>query len=130
MSPWAPFEWITAIRFLKEGRMQSMFIIAGVAIGVAVIVFMSALLSGLQQNFLKRVLTSSPHIQMIPADEVVLLPTENIAVEMLSAVFAAQLLVRLLPAIQSSVSRLEVTVVESNGQGGAHAIDLPSPSAL
>ncbi len=70
MNPWAPFEWITAIRFLKEGRMQSLFIITGVAIGVAVIVFMSALLSGLQQNFLKRVLTSSPHIQMIPADEV------------------------------------------------------------
>ncbi len=67
---WAPFEWITAIRFLKEGRMQTMFIIAGVSIGVAVIVFMSALLAGLQANFIKRVLTSSPHIQLIPADEV------------------------------------------------------------
>jgi len=66
----APFEWITAIRFLKEGQMQTMFIIAGVSIGVAVIVFMSALLAGLQANFIKRVLTSSPHIQLIPADEI------------------------------------------------------------
>ena len=93
MSPWAPFEWITAIRFLKEGRMQSMFIIAGVAIGVAVIVFMSALLSGLQQNFLKRVLTSSPHIQMIPADEVVLLPEQRQSPDGLIAggeIFASQ----------------------------------------
>ena len=70
MSTWAPFEWITALRFLREGRMQTLFIITGVSIGVAVIVFMSALLTGLQANFIKRVLTSSAHIQLIPADEV------------------------------------------------------------
>ena len=65
-----PFEWIAALRFLKEGRMQTLFIITGVAIGVGVIVFMSALLSSLQANFIKRVLTSQPHIQIIPPDEV------------------------------------------------------------
>lgn len=70
MTNWVPFEWTAAIRFLKEGRMQTLFIITGVSIGVAVIVFMSALLSGLQANFIKRVLTSSPHIQLIPADEI------------------------------------------------------------
>jgi len=70
MNRWAPFEWITALRFLKEGRMQTMFIVLAVAIGVAVIVFMSALLSSLQFNFIKRVLTSQPHIQLIPPDEV------------------------------------------------------------
>lgn len=70
MNTWTPFEWITALRFLREGRMQTLFIITGVSIGVAVIVFMSALLAGLQANFIKRVLTSSPHIQLIPADEV------------------------------------------------------------
>ncbi|WP_293881557.1 hypothetical protein [Sphingomonas sp.] len=52
-----PFEWIAAVRFLREGRLQTMFIILGITIGVAVIVFMSALLSGLQVNFLSRVLT-------------------------------------------------------------------------
>jgi lipoprotein-releasing system permease protein len=70
MNRWAPFEWITALRFLKEGRMQTAFIITAVGIGVAVIVFMSAMLSSLQANFLKRVLTSQPHIQLIPPDEV------------------------------------------------------------
>jgi lipoprotein-releasing system permease protein len=70
MNPWAPFVWITALRFLREGRMQTLFIITAVGIGVAVIVFMSALLSSLQANFLKRVLTSQPHIQLIPPDEV------------------------------------------------------------
>ena len=50
--------------------MQTMFIVTAVAIGVAVIVFMSALLVSLQANFLKRVLTTQPHIQLIPPDEV------------------------------------------------------------
>jgi len=57
-----PFEWIAAIRFLREGRMQSLFIIVAAAIGVAVIVFMSALLTGMQANLFRRVLSSQPHI--------------------------------------------------------------------
>jgi lipoprotein-releasing system permease protein len=59
-----PFEWLAATRFLREGRMQSLFIIAGVAIGVGVIVFMSALLAGMQANMFRRVLSSQPHISM------------------------------------------------------------------
>ncbi len=70
MNSWTPFEWTAAIRFLKEGRMQTAFIIIGIAIGVAVIVFMSALLTSLQSNFISRVLTSQPHIQIIPQDEI------------------------------------------------------------
>ncbi len=62
MNALLPFEWITALRFLREGRLQSLFIIAGAAIGVAVIVFMSALLDGMQGNLFRRVLSSQPHI--------------------------------------------------------------------
>lgn len=64
MNTLLPFEWIAAIRFLREGRMQSLFIISGVAIGVGVIVFMSALLAGMQANMFQRVLSSQPHITM------------------------------------------------------------------
>ncbi|KQX21467.1 ABC transporter permease [Variovorax sp. Root434] len=70
MNRWAPFEWIVALRFLREGRMQTLFIVAGIAIGVAVIVFMSALLAGLQSNFIRRVLTAQAHIQLLPPKEV------------------------------------------------------------
>ena len=70
MKFWLPFTWIAATRFLREGRMQTMFIISGIAIGVGVIVFMSALLTGLQANFVKRVLTSQPQIQLIPPDQI------------------------------------------------------------
>jgi len=62
MSSLLPFEWIAALRFLREGRLQSVFIIVGAAIGVAVIVFMSALLAGMQANLFRRVLSSQPHI--------------------------------------------------------------------
>jgi lipoprotein-releasing system permease protein len=64
MNTFMPFEWIAALRFLREGRMQSLFIISGVAIGVGVIVFMSALLGGMQANIFNRMLSSQPHITM------------------------------------------------------------------
>jgi lipoprotein-releasing system permease protein len=67
---WLPFEWIVAMRFLREGRLQTLFIVAGVAIGVAVIVFMSALMAGLQSNFIRRVLSAQAHIQLLPPREV------------------------------------------------------------
>ena len=70
MHSWAPFEWIAAVRFLREGRMQTAFILVGVAVGVGVIVFMSALLAGMQANFLNRVLTGQPHIQLVPPKEI------------------------------------------------------------
>ncbi|MCE4556303.1 ABC transporter permease [Roseateles cellulosilyticus] len=69
MRSWQPFEWIVALRFLREGRLQTAFIVGGVAIGVAVIVFMSELLMGLQDNFVRRVLTGQAHIQLLPPRE-------------------------------------------------------------
>jgi lipoprotein-releasing system permease protein len=65
-----PFEWIVALRFLREGRLQTLFIISGIAIGVGVIVFMSALLAGLQGNFITRVLSAQAHIQLLSPQEV------------------------------------------------------------
>jgi len=50
--------------------MQTVFIIAGVAIGVGVIVFMSALLSGMQSNLIRRVLSTQSHIQLVQAQQV------------------------------------------------------------
>ena len=50
--------------------MQTLFIISGVSVGIAVIVFMSALLTGLQANLTKRVLTSQAQISLQTRDEV------------------------------------------------------------
>lgn len=70
MKPWLPFEWIAAMRFLAEGRMQTAFTIVGAAIGVGVIVFMSSLLTGMQQNIIRRSLLSQAHIVVQPAEDV------------------------------------------------------------
>jgi lipoprotein-releasing system permease protein len=70
MIRWLPFEWIAAVRFLREGRLQTTFIVGGISIGVGVIVFMSAMLAGLEANFIKRVLTSQPQIQLLTRDQV------------------------------------------------------------
>ena len=69
MRPWLPFEWIAAVRFLREGRMQSFLIVIGVGVGIAVIVFMSALLSGLQANLVRRTLSSQAHVVLLPPEE-------------------------------------------------------------
>ncbi|MEO7996618.1 MAG: ABC transporter permease, partial [Gemmatimonadaceae bacterium] len=68
---WMPFEWIVGIRFLREGRVQTAFIVGGVALGVAVIVFISALITGLQSSLIERVLTGIPHIQLTPRKDIV-----------------------------------------------------------
>ena len=70
MPSWSPFELIAAIRFLREGRMQTLLIIGGVAIGVAVVVFMSVLLAGLQANIINRTLSAQAHIVVLPPEEV------------------------------------------------------------
>ena len=68
---WLGFERQVAIRFLREGRMQTLLIIVGVAAGVAVIAYISALISGLQANTLNKTLGAQPHISLSVPDDVV-----------------------------------------------------------
>lgn len=70
MNSFLPFEWIAALRFMREGLTQTMLIIAGVTLGVAVITFMSALLSGLQANLFRRTLNYQAQIVVLPPEEV------------------------------------------------------------
>lgn len=64
-----PFELFVALRFLREGRSQSALIFAGVSVGVAVIVFLSALIDGLQATLVERTLGSQPHIVVRAPEE-------------------------------------------------------------
>ena len=71
MGIWLGFERRVALRFLREGRMQSLLIIVGVAAGVAVVAYISALIAGLQANTLEKTLGAQPHITLSPLDDVV-----------------------------------------------------------
>ena len=70
MTSWLPFEWVAASRFLREGRLQTIFIMLGVSIGVGVIIFMSAALAGQLANVTRRVLSAQAHIVLLPPKEV------------------------------------------------------------
>ncbi|MGH8642641.1 MAG: ABC transporter permease, partial [Burkholderiales bacterium] len=64
------FELIVAFRFMREGLMQTLLIILGVGLGGGVIIFMSAILSGLQSNVVRRTLNFQAPIVILPPDQV------------------------------------------------------------
>ncbi len=72
MAAWLGFERRVAVRFLREGRMQSLLIIVGVAAGVAVVAYISALISGLQANTLDKTLGAQAHVNISPLEDTVL----------------------------------------------------------
>lgn len=76
--PWM-FEWTVALRFLREGRMQSLLIVAGVAAGVAVVTYITALIHGLQANTVNKTLGTQAHITVRAPEDVVvpLLPAQR-----------------------------------------------------
>ena len=66
---WMPFELLVALRFLREGRMQSVLILAGVTGGVAVIIFLTQLINQLQSTIVDRVMGSQAHVVIRPLEE-------------------------------------------------------------
>ena len=63
-------EWKIALRFLLDNRLQTLLIVFGIAVGSAVIVFITALITGLQANVIERTLGTQSHIRILPPDEV------------------------------------------------------------
>jgi lipoprotein-releasing system permease protein len=59
-----PFEVFVALRFLREGRSQTVLILAGATVGVAVLIFISALIGGLQVVLLDKTLSSQAHLTL------------------------------------------------------------------
>lgn len=59
-----PFQWFVALRYLVDGKGQSALILAAVSVGVSVIVFLSALINGLQASLIETTLGSQPHVTL------------------------------------------------------------------
>jgi lipoprotein-releasing system permease protein len=64
------FEWTVAVRFLREGGLQTLMIVAGAAAGISVIVFMTGFLGDLQADLIRRTLGVQANIIVRPAEEV------------------------------------------------------------
>lgn len=71
MQGWLGFELRVALRFLREGRMQTLLIIVGVAAGVAVVAYISALIAGLQGSTLAKTLGAQAHVVLRAPDDLV-----------------------------------------------------------
>ncbi len=62
-------ETTIAMRFLRQGRAQTLLILFGIAVGVSVIVFVIALISGLQDNVIARTLGTQAHVRVEAPEE-------------------------------------------------------------
>lgn len=66
-----PFEVLVAVRFLKEGHTQTHLILSGIGVGVGVIVFLSALIGGLQDSLVEKTLGTQAHVVVRAPEDVV-----------------------------------------------------------
>lgn len=64
-----PIDWLLALRFLREGKMQTVLMLGGVSMGVGVIVFLSSLITGLQQSIIDKTLGTQAHVVLRPPDD-------------------------------------------------------------
>ncbi|MFP5430805.1 MAG: ABC transporter permease [Gammaproteobacteria bacterium] len=62
-------EWKIATRFLADNHLQTLLIAVGIAVGSAVIVFITALVNGLQANIIERTLGTQAHIRFLAPDD-------------------------------------------------------------
>jgi lipoprotein-releasing system permease protein len=65
-----PFELFVALRYLRDQRQQTALILAGISVGVGVIIFLSALINGLQDSLIDSTLGSQAHVVVRPPEEV------------------------------------------------------------
>jgi lipoprotein-releasing system permease protein len=59
-----PFQWFVALRYMRDAQGQTALILSAVSVGVSVIVFLSALINGLQSSLIETTLGSQPHVTL------------------------------------------------------------------
>jgi lipoprotein-releasing system permease protein len=65
-----PFQWFVALRYLRDSKGETALILSAVSVGVSVVVFLSALINGLQASLIESTLGSQPHVTLsVPREE-------------------------------------------------------------
>lgn len=62
-----PFELGVALRYIRSGRLQTLLIFSGVAVGIVVFTFMAALINGLAVALTNDVIGNLAHVRLQPA---------------------------------------------------------------
>ena len=109
------FEWTVALRFLREGGVQTLLIVAGTTAGISVIVFISGFLGDLQRDLIARTLGVQPHVIVRPAEEVARPLRDGAAVNALEQVQARTQRLR-------SVDQWQSLLVELEAMAGIRAV--------
>ena len=129
-----PFEWFVALRYLRDAKGQSALILSAVAVGVAVIVFLSALIGGLQTSLIDKTLGSQPHITLrVPreAPRALAAPRPGVAIARLEAEGSQRLRsIDQWPAVMAASERVTGVIAASpsiTGAGYAVRGDATSP---
>lgn len=65
------YELKIALRFLKYGKTQSLFILLGIAVGVAVMIFLGSLITSLQESLVEKTIGNSAHITISGEDDAI-----------------------------------------------------------
>lgn len=78
------FELKMALRFIASGRSQTIFIIVGIAIGVAVQIFLGSLITSLQDSLVNETIGNSSHITIRSEEDYI---TRALAEDPLNATF-------------------------------------------
>ncbi|NNM33370.1 MAG: ABC transporter permease [Gemmatimonadetes bacterium] len=65
-----PFELFVSLRYLRDQPSQTGLILSGIGVGVGVIIFLSALITGLQESIIDRTLGSQAQVVVQPPEEV------------------------------------------------------------
>ena len=129
-----PFEWFVALRYMREAKGQTALILAAVSIGVAVIVFLSALIGGLQTSLIDKTLGSQPHVTLRnPREEprALVLPRPGLAIARQTNEASQRLRsIDQWPAVMAAAARVPGVIATSpsiTGAGFAVRGDATSP---
>jgi len=122
-----PFEWFVALRYLRDGKGQSVLILAAISVGIAVVVFLSALIGGLQISLIAKTLGSQPHVTLrLPreAPRALVESTPRVAIARNVQVAAQRLRsIDQWPSVVAEVERVPgVTAVSAMVRGAAFAV--------
>jgi lipoprotein-releasing system permease protein len=63
------FDLFVALRYLREGRFQTGLVVGAAAVGVTVLVFLSALITGLEIRIVERTLGGQAHVVVRPEEQ-------------------------------------------------------------